>query len=75
MQKAAALPLASRANASQRRGANHNPFANPRCGTCPNIGICGGQHYCKPNPCDLFSYFLRFFADRYPEAPELFEVE
>lgn len=58
---------------------NHNPFDNPRCGTCPNIGICGGEYYCKPNPCDFLSYdlgdFLRFFADRYPETPELFEVE
>lgn len=63
----------------------HDPFTDPQCGTCTNIGICGGKLFCKSNPhaadndpCDFLPFdldeFLRFFATAYPAMPERFDL-
>jgi radical SAM protein with 4Fe4S-binding SPASM domain len=65
--------------------AEHNPFDDEQCGTCKNVGICGGKLFCKSNPhvadnnpCDFLPFdldeFLRFFAETYPTMPERFEL-
>lgn len=66
--------------------AEHNPFQHPRCGGCPNIGICGGEYFCKfnphaeeQNPCDFLPFdmdeFLRYFAEQAPKTPQRFVFE
>ncbi|MBV9011058.1 MAG: radical SAM protein [Pseudonocardiales bacterium] len=56
----------------------HNPFHDPQCGNCTNVGICGGKLYCKPDPCDFLPFdldeFLRFFAETYPSVPNRFDL-
>jgi radical SAM protein with 4Fe4S-binding SPASM domain len=65
--------------------AGHNPFDDPQCGTCTNVGICGGKLFCKTNPhaadndpCDFLPFdmdeFLAFFAETYPAMPERFDL-
>ncbi len=65
--------------------AAHNPFDDEQCGTCTNIGICGGKLFCKTNPhaadnnpCDFLPFdmdeFLRFFAQAYPTMPDRFDL-
>ena len=65
--------------------AAHNPFDDEQCGTCTNIGICGGKLFCKTNPhaadnnpCDFLPFdmdeFLRFFAEAYPAMPDRFDL-
>lgn len=65
--------------------AAHNPFNDPQCGNCSNVGICGGKLFCKSNPhaadndpCDFLPFdmdeFLRFFAEAYPSMPERFDL-
>lgn len=56
----------------------HDPFQDPQCGSCSNVGICGGKLYCKPDPCDFLPFdmdeFLRFFVGAYPAAPNKFDL-
>lgn len=63
----------------------HDPFTDEQCGTCPNIGICGGKLFCKSNPhaadnnpCDFLPFdmdeFLQFFAEAYPTMPDRFDL-
>jgi sulfatase maturation enzyme AslB (radical SAM superfamily) len=63
----------------------HTPFDDPQCGTCTNVGICGGKLFCKTNPadpnadpCDFLPFdmdeFLQFFAQAYPVMPERFDL-
>ncbi len=56
----------------------HDPFQDPQCGNCTNVGICGGKLYCKPDPCDFLPFdmeeFLRFFVGAYPAAPNKFDL-
>lgn len=63
----------------------HNPFDDPQCGSCTNVGICGGKLFCKSNPhaadndpCDFLPFdmdeFLRFFAEAYPAMPQRFDL-
>lgn len=56
----------------------HDPFADPQCGNCSNVGICGGKLYCKADPCDFLPFdmdeFLRFFAETYPSVPQRFDL-
>jgi uncharacterized protein len=65
--------------------AAHNPFDDPQCGNCSNVGICGGKLFCKSNPhapdndpCDFLPFdmdeFLRFFAETYPSMPQRFDL-
>lgn len=65
--------------------AAHDPFTDSQCGTCTNIGICGGKLFCKTNPnvadndpCDFLPFdmdeFLQFFADYYPKMPDKFDL-
>jgi uncharacterized protein len=63
----------------------HDPFRDEQCGTCTNVGICGGKYFCKSNPhvdtdpCDFLQFdmdeFLRFFADAYVIAPDRFRLD
>jgi uncharacterized protein len=63
----------------------HDPFQDPQCGGCTNVGICGGKYFCKSNPhadidpCDFLQFdldeFLRFFADAYALAPGRFRLD
>lgn len=57
---------------------SHNPFNDPQCANCTNVGICGGKLYCKPDPCDFLPFdlddFLRYFAETYPAMPERFDL-
>jgi uncharacterized protein len=64
---------------------NYDPFEDEPCGTCTNVGICGGKMYCKTNvnapdrdPCDFLKYeldeFLRFFVPAYAASPDLFDL-
>jgi len=63
---------------------SYDPFHDDPCGTCTNVGICGGKYYCKDvsapdrDPCDFLNYemdeFLRFFVKAYAEAPHLFDL-
>ena len=59
--------------------AGHNPFKNPQCGNCSNVGICGGMLFCKPDPCNFLPFdmddFLRFFAEVYPLYPDRFDLD
>jgi radical SAM protein with 4Fe4S-binding SPASM domain len=56
--------------------ANFTPFESEQCRSCTNVGICGGEYFCKDDPCDFLPYsmdaFLRFFADHYSQKPHLF---
>lgn len=63
----------------------NDPFRNPVCRECSNVGICGGELFCKSNPdapdsgqCDFLPYdmddFLRFFVQNYPARPDLFDL-
>ena len=56
----------------------HDPFDDPQCRTCSNVGICGGKLYCKPDPCDFLPFdlddFLRFFVPAYAANPERFDL-
>lgn len=67
------------------RVVGYDPFEDDPCGTCTNVGICGGKYYCKTNvdapdrdPCDFLNYelneFLQFFTEAYPTAPERFDL-
>ncbi len=55
-----------------------DPFNDPQCRNCSNVGICGGKLYCKPDPCDFlpfdFDDFLRYFVDAYAHAPNKFDL-
>lgn len=53
--------------------ATHDPFLDPQCRVCTDVGICGGKLYCKTkpnvpdnNPRDFLQFemdeYLRFFA-------------
>lgn len=65
--------------------AAYNPFDDPQCGNCTNVGICGGKLFCKSNPhaadnnpCDFLPFdmdeFLTFFANTYSDTPERFHL-
>jgi hypothetical protein len=63
----------------------HDPFQDYQCGSCTNVGICGGKYFCKSNPhadidpCDFLQFdmdeFLRFFADAYALAQGRFRLD
>lgn len=63
----------------------HDPFQDQQCGSCTNVGICGGKYFCKSNPhadidpCDFLQFdldeFLRFFVDAYALAPGRFSLD
>jgi radical SAM protein with 4Fe4S-binding SPASM domain len=56
----------------------HDPFADEQCGSCSNVGICGGKLYCKPDPYDFLPFeldeFLRFFVEAYEDSPSTFDL-
>ena len=65
---------------------SYNPYDDPECHQCQDIGICGGKLFCRNgtsldyqvNPCDFLPYtldnYLTFFCEKYSEKPELFEI-
>lgn len=63
---------------------SHNPFHDPDCGNCANVGICGGKLLCKDDldvtsptgPCNSLPFelddYLRFFVDVFPRHANKF---
>ena len=56
--------------------AGYDPFLDPMCGRCPDIGICGGRIACRQEPCDFLPFdmdeFLRLLVRELPHHPDRF---
>ena len=63
---------------------DYNPYNDPECQQCLNIGICGGKYFCKNLKdttdltfCEFMSYYLDdyldFFIKYYDQKPYLFK--